>query len=215
MTGCEGQVGFSYTTDESKITELAGITLREYYNDLKTMIASQKRANQIIAQELGIERQGFVLSRGHVNGTEFLGCELFWPEDDEPMVARPALKNPQEIEGWQPPDPPDNRVAQCELRRAKEFYELTGQKTSVSFEGPVSVAAFCLGMESFYLLSATDPGLCELLVHKVTEACIDWKRYHDTEMGIGHYDEAGAADDSASFLSPPLFARLSLPYLQR
>jgi uroporphyrinogen-III decarboxylase len=207
-------VGFVYSTDESKITELAGVALREYYRDLRLMVWAQERGHESIRRELGVLRQGYVLSHGHVVDAEAMGCRVFWPEDEEPMVAAPALSAPAEISNFRPVDPPDNPVARRELSRAKAFFELTGQKTSIGFNGPVTVASLCLGQGEFYALSALDTGLAEELARRVTAAVIAWKRYHDTEMDTRPEDGLGLADDSASFLSPPLFARLSLPYLK-
>lgn len=204
---------FMYSTDESKITELAGITLREYYSDLQAMIRAQKRANEQVERELGIRRSGHGLSRGHVIDAEVLGCAVVWPEDEEPMVAAPAIATVEDIRRFRPPDPPDNAVVLRELQRSRVFYELTGQKATVGFNGPVTVAALCLGLDRFYTLAAMDTGLAEELVRRATDGVIAWKRYHDAEMGISAQGELGAADDSASFLSPRLAGILSLPYL--
>lgn len=211
----QSPVEFVYALSESKITELAGVRLLDYYRDLELMVEAQRVAAGQVLAVLGLDVGGPYHSVGHVKGPEYLGARIHWPDDDEPMVAEPALAGVEEIRAFRLPDPPDHPVARDYLAQARRFYELTGRKSGINWEGAVSAASLALGAEQFYYLAVDEPELCERLLTTVTDGIIAWRRWHDAELGIDPPQGIGAADDMSAFLSPAMWRRFALPNLLR
>jgi len=207
------KVDFYYAFSELKITELAGVRLKDYYQDLSLMIESQKNALDIVYKEIG-EKRGVSLDIGHVVSAGVVGCKLVYSGNNEPW-AEPCLQNIEEIEGLQVPEPKHNPLVREILDKAKRFEKLTGVKPNVGFEGPVTTAALCRGIQNFLLDVYRDPELCKKLVEKVTDAIIEWKKYHESEMGIWGERSIGLADDDSSHLSPRHYREIALPYQLR
>ncbi len=209
-------VGFAYFAEEYKFTELTGVKMRDYYNDTSLMVATQRRANKIISEALDVPPQDVFYTRGHVKCPEYMGCEVFWPEDDEPFVRSPVLKEIGDVDSFVCPDPSDNPVARDSLRRAREFYDLTGAKPSIGpFEGPFTTAAFMRGQTEFMTDWVDRPSLCEKLIGLVTDAVIAWKKWHDAEMGLAPQASTDLVDDSICLISPGDFEEMVLPHLVR
>lgn len=204
------KVDFYYAFSELKITELAGVRLRDYYQDLSLMIESQKKAFDVVYKEIG-EKRGVSLDIGHVVSAGVVGCKLVYPENNEPW-AEPCLQNTEEIEGLEVPEPKYNPLVQGILDKAKRFEKLTGVKPNVGFEGPVTTAALCRGIRDFFFDVYKNPELSRKLVEKVTDAIIEWKKYHESEMGIQGEMSISLADDDSAHLSPRHYRGIALPY---
>lgn len=210
------EVGFSYCAEEYKCTELAGVRMIDYYNDIPLMVEARQRAAKLIAEALDVDPPPPGLDRGHVKCPEYMGCEVYYGDDDEPFVKSPVLADISEVRTFTMPDPPDNPVARDALDKARQFYELTGSKSSIGiFEGPFTTAAFMRGQMEFMTDWIENPSLCEELLALVTDAIVAWKRYHDAEMGIGQEEAVVLVDDSITLISPGDFERGVLPCLIR
>ena len=59
-------VKFNYLAEELKITELANVKIKDFYNDIEIMISSQKKAISIISNALDIEPTGLLFCKGHI-----------------------------------------------------------------------------------------------------------------------------------------------------
>jgi uroporphyrinogen-III decarboxylase len=208
-------VKFNYLAEELKITELANVKIKDFYNDIELMISSQKKAISIISNALDIEPTGLLFCKGHVKASEVMGCEIFQPEDNEPFVRKPKLSSIKDVNGFIIPPPEENPVVLDLLNKAKKFYELTEIKDTIMFEGPFTVACFLSGQSQFMLDIADNPGLCEKLIAKVTDAAIEWKRFHDSQLGITEQQATCLVDDSIVNINPSLFAEIVLPHLIR
>ena len=210
------EVGFSYSAEEYKFTELSGVKMIDFYNNIELMVEVQKKVNKIISDALDIPPQGLIFARGHVKCPEYMGCEMYYPDDDEPFVKRNVLNDIHEVKTWRILDPSDNPIGQDHLKKTKQFYEITGIKISIGgFEGPFTTAAFMRGQTEFMMDWVDNPSLCEKLVGIVTDAIIDWKRWHDAEMRIGPEPAATLVDDSIPLISPRDFEEMVLPHLIR
>lgn len=206
-----GKVGFAYILQDDKITELACVKHKDFYQDIKLQVEAQNRAVKIIEEELGI-RLGMSLRLGcGTTAAAVMGCKLVYPENSEPW-AIPLLHRIEDVDELEVPEPQDNPVVQQILRKAKTFERLTGVKSNVGFDGPVTTAALCRGVREFFVDVFKAPKLCRRLVEKVTEVAIKWIKYHEEEMGIEPSGWIGLADDHASFLSPKHYEMLGFPY---
>ena len=208
-------VGFNYLAEEVKLCELAKVKVKDFYDDVDLMVKVQKKAVRIISEVLEIPPPEFLFCYGHVKGAEVMGCDIYYPEDSEPAVRKGILNDINQVRDFRVKPPENNPVINDLLKKAKRFYELTGIKDTITFEGPFTDAGFLRGQTEFLLDIADNPVLCEELISKVTEGAIEWKRYHDSEMGMTDSETISLIDDSMTNISPEAFENILLPHLLR
>jgi len=206
-------VGFAYVMQDDKITELAGVRHRDFYQELNVMISAEKKAEEIVEREVCGKWVGVSLRNGcGVMGAHVMGCKIIYPEDAEPW-AMPFLRGIEDVEDLEVPEPDRNPAVKYYLDRAREFERLTGIKSGVGFEGPISVSALCRGTAEFYADTLRAPDLCRKLANLVTNTYLEWERYHDGEMGIAPGETVGLGDDCASWLTPKAYEEIAFPPL--
>ena len=142
-------------------------------------------------------------------------CEVYYPEDDEPVVKNGILYNINQEKKFNTPFPEDNPVVKDLLSKAKSFFELTGIKNTITFKGPFTDSGFIRGQTDFLLDIVDNPVLCEELILKVTDAAIEWKKYYDSEIGIEDSDTIALIDDLIANIDPKIFEKIVLPHLLR
>ena len=208
-------IRFCYLAEELKITEIAGVRVRNFYNDIELMVSAQKKAIKIISDYLEIEPQELLFCKGHVKASEVMGCVVFQPEDNEPFIREGKISDISHVKKFKVPPPEQNPVVLDLLSKARKFYEITGIKDTIMFEGPFTVSCFLRGQIPFMIDLIENPGLCEELIIKVTDAAIEWKKFHDSEIGIIDPEATGLVDDSITNINPALFEKIVLPQLSR
>ncbi|MCL5072654.1 MAG: hypothetical protein M1308_17440 [Actinobacteria bacterium] len=211
----EGLIKFCYLAEELKITELTGIKVRDFYNDINLMVSAQHKAIKLISDFLEIKPAELLFCKGHVKASEVMGCEIFQPEDNEPFVKSGRIFNISQVKDFKIPPPEQNKVVLDLLSKAIKFYQLTGIKDTIMFEGPFTVSCFLRGQIQFMIDLIENPVLCEDLLIKVTDAAIEWKKFHDAELGIKNLKATGLVDDSITNINPVLFEKMILPQLLR
>ncbi len=208
-------VRFWYLMDELKITEIAGVKVSDFYNDIKLMVSAQKKVIKSVSDYLEIEPSELLFCKGHIKSSEVLGCEIFQPFDNEPFIRKGIINDISEVRDFKPIPPQRNPVVLDMLEKSKKFHQLTGIKDTIMFEGPFTVACFLRGQSSFMIDLMENPGLCEELLIKVTDAVIEWKKFHDSQMGITDVETTVLIDDSIVNINPVLFEKIVLPQLLR
>ena len=211
----EEPVKFCYLTEELKITEIAGITVSDFYNDIGLMVSSQKKAIKIVSEYLEIEPAELLFCKGHVKTSEVMGCEVFQPHDNEPFIRKAVLNDISEVKDFKPLPAERNPVVLDMLKKSKKFHRLTGIKDTIMFEGPFTVACFLRGQTQFMMDLIENQSLCEELIIKVTDCAIEWKKFHDKQMGISGAETTGLVDDSIVNIKPVMFEKIVLPQLMR
>lgn len=206
-------VKFCYLAEELKITELAGVKVRDFYSDIDLMVSAQKKVIKMISEFLEIEPAELLFCKGHVKASEVMGCEIFQPGDNEPFVRKGKIFDISQVKDFKITAPEKNPVVLDLLSKAKKFYELTGIKDTIMFEGPFTVSCFLRGQTQFMIDLMENPGLCEDLINKVNDAAIEWKKFHDSELGIINPQATGLVDDSIVNINPLLFEKIVLPRL--
>ncbi len=213
MEGEAGLVGFAYIITDDKITELAGMKHKDFYQKLDFMVSAEKKAEEIVEREVGGKWVGISLRNGcGVMGAHVMGCRIVYPEDTEPW-AIPFLKSIEDVENLEVPEPSRNPAVKYYLERAREFERLTGIKSGVGFEGPISVSALCRGTTQYYADVVRAPDLCKKLADLVTDTYLEWERYHNEQMDIEPGMSVGLGDDCASWLSPRAYEHIAFPPL--
>ncbi len=208
-------IGFQYLAEEVKICELANIKVRDFYSNINLMVDVQKKTSKIISEALEIPEPDPVFCYGHVKGAEVMGCKVFYPEDSEPAVSNAILTDISKVKNFKVIPPENNVVVLDLLKKAKRFYELTGIKSTIVFEGPFTDSCFILGQINFLMETIDNASLCEELISKVTDAAIEWKKYHDNEIGINSPEITSLIDDSIINIDPGSFEKIVLPHLIR
>ncbi len=208
-------VKFCYLTEELKITEIAGIEVSDFYSDIELMVSAQKKVIKIVSDYLEIEPAGLLFCKGHVKTSEVMGCEIFQPRDNEPFVRKAVLNNISEVKNFKPLPAKNNPVVLDMLEKSKKFYRLTGVKDTIMFEGPFTVACFLRGQTQFMIDLIENQDLCKELIEKVMDCAIEWKKFHDNQMGISGAETTGLVDDSIVNIKPSLFEKIVLPQLVR
>jgi uroporphyrinogen-III decarboxylase len=208
-------VKFCYLAEELKITEIADVKVRDFYNDIELMVSAQKKAVKVISDYLEIEPAELLFCKGHVKASEVMGCEIFQPPDNEPFVRKGTINNISEVGDFKALPPEKNPVVLDMLEKSRQFYLLTGIKDTIMFEGPFTVSCFLRGQTQFMIDLMENPGLCEKLIIKVTDTVIEWKKFHDDRMGIADAETTGLVDDSIVNINPELFEKIVLPQLLR
>lgn len=206
-------IGFQYLAEEVKICELANIKVKDFYSDIALMVNTQKKTSKMISNALDIPEPDPIFCYGHVKGAEVMGCKIFYPEDSEPAVNKAVINDISEVKNFKVIIPEDNPVILNLIKKAKQFYELTGLKNTITFEGPFTDACFLLGQTKFLMETIDNILLCEELISKVTDAAIEWKKYHDSELGINNPEMTGLIDDSIINIDPKIFEKIVLPNL--
>jgi len=209
------KVKFCYLAEELKITEIEGIKVIDFYNDIDLMVSAQKKALKKISQFLDIEESGLLFCKGHVKGAEVMGCEISQPEDNEPFIRKGVINDISEVENYEVCPPDQNPIVLDLLKKAKQFYEITGIKDTIMYEGPFTIACFVRGQSNFMLDLIDNPDLCKELIRKINNSAIEWKKYHDDELGIENPEAIGLVDDSIVNVSPQIFNDMILPELIR
>ena len=144
-------VDFNYLAEEVKLCELTGVKVKDFYDDIDLMVNTQNEAVKIISDALEIPPPNFLFCYGHVKTAEVMGCTIFYPENDEPSVRKGIINDINKVKDFNVPYPEDNPVVKDLLTKAKRFYDLTGIKDTVTFEGPFTVAGFIRGQTNFLL----------------------------------------------------------------
>jgi uroporphyrinogen-III decarboxylase len=206
-------VDFNFLAEEVKLCELTGVKVKDFYNDIELMVNTQKKAVKIISETLEIPPPNYLFCYGHVKTAEVMGCSIYYPDNDEPSVRKGVLNDIKQVNDFEVPYPEDNPVVKDLLTKSKRFYDLTGTKDTITFEGPFTVAGFIRGQTDFLLDIKDSPHLCEKLISKITNAAIEWKKYHDSEMGINDDESIALIDDSITNISPETFEEIVLPHL--
>jgi len=212
----KSKVGFQYIASVGKICELVNIRVSDFFSNIELMVESQRKASKIVSDKLSIpEQELFCIDGGAIAASEVMGCEIFHPEDDEPMVSDSVLNSIAEVEDFNVIPPENNPVVLRILEKAKKFYKITGIKYTVTFEGPFTTAGLVIGQNRLLIEIMENESLCEKLIAKITDAAIEWKRYHDKELGIVKSEITGLVDDSISNISPETFEKIVLPHILR
>lgn len=155
------------------------------------------------------------------------GAEAVWPEN-ETLHCRPVISTVEQMERYPMPKPGTGLWGQCiewcrqmrELARDTRiaFNGVAGQvnvgSPNISLLSPHMIAIDLVGVD-FYCWQAEYPEACHRFLGRITDTLIEAQRYFlklDNRAwgGIG-----GAAEDTATVMSPAMFKEFCVPYTNR
>ena len=156
-----------------------------------------------------------------------LGAEIVWPEN-ETLHSRPVITSVEQMERYEMPKPGTGLWKKAiewslEMREFARDTRLTfngveGQVAAgtpgISGLSPHMIAIDLVGIE-FYCWQVECPEACHRFLDRITDTLIEAQRYflkldNRTWGGIG-----GAAEDTATVMSPAMFKEFCIPYTSR
>lgn len=163
-------MGFFYVLQDDEITELAGVRHGVFY-DIESQVEAQRKALGIVEEELVI-KLGLSLRLGWGTTTaSIMCCKLVYPENSEPWDL-PILGRIKGVDEPEIPEPKDNPVVQVILSKASKFAKFTDVKCGIGFDGPITTAPLCRGIDQFCIDVFRALKLSRKLIEKVTLAAI-------------------------------------------
>lgn len=227
-------VGIDYRTarDETSFTwsargcqeayrALTGVPIKEFNRDPAACIDCYRRGETLFRELFGPE-VGLpplttpAISYGHANA---FGCELIFPDGGE-VSLEPAFDSIDEA--LRALDEPVDFAAVGEAPFYLEFRdalaEAFGQPCALAFglEGPLTTGYELRGLD-FFVELLDDPELATRFLAKLTDSIVDYAHFLCDVHGRPRVNPSGGGmcDDLASFVPPPLFDELVLPFWDR
>ena len=199
------------------VTDLAGVTFREYYSCPEATLAAQLKARDEAERRWGVGR--FVHTFVDVPGarvTTLFGMSHVFSHDDEVPWLDPGshpLPDMRDVDIIPVSAPED-----CAPFRAKveawRYYNSQGVKTGLGAGAASTVTDACdISGNAFLVALIEAPGLAHRLLERVTDAHFairDWCRAI-TGTPVG----GAVGDDFAGLLSPPMFREFVIPQYRR
>lgn len=142
-----------------------------------------------------------------------LGGDMVFPDDKPPYLAKPLVRNKEDLQRLRKPDPavPGTRMADRAIGTG-ELVRAVGKDCLVLgwVDMPFAEACSICGVSEFFMMLYDNPVLAHEILSFLTGVVISFCRVQ-LETGV---PMIGAGDAAASLLSPALFREFALPYEQ-
>jgi len=159
---------------------------------------------------------------------EAFGCPVEVPDNGDPWVRNPIIRNPDDVYNLKKPSK-DNDVYKRIFNTLSFFEEETGFQIPVGVtdpQGPLDVASLIWGSADFLVACLTNKKEVHHLLDVVTETFIEfytmqYKMLKNPAFPVHSFpllnsnDGISVSDDEAVLLSPDLFEEFGVPYLNR
>jgi len=193
---------------------LAGRPLRDYYLDKHAAWEINRAARRKVSDLFGWQVEVKMPYLAYASLTA-LGAEITYPPDGEPMVSRPIINSPADLDrlphledvaaaGWIP----------HLIDMWKYLCEQEGEAVPLSLgnEGPVTAAVLLRGSE-FLMDLHEEPEFVHRVLRRVSDLFILTERTRREVLGQpASGGPVGIADDFAGLLTPPLYREFVVPY---
>lgn len=161
--------------------------------------------------------------------SEAFGCKVEVPENGDPWIREPLIKdNPEDVYLLKKPSK-DNEVYQRVLETLRFFEEKTGYQIPVGAtdpQGPLDVASLIWNNQDFLKACILNRKEVHHLLSLVTESFIEFfSMQYETLKNpaypvhsfplVDSCDGISISDDEAILLSPPMYEEFGIPYLSR
>jgi len=145
---------------------------------------------------------------------EAMGAEIKYPEDESPMISKPAVRTSDDMRLLKVPDPEKDGRLPVWLDAIKMLKEQVGNEFAVfsNLNAPFQAAAQLLGITETCKYLYRDPGLVRELLHLTTEVVVSFIR---AEIRAGtDAIVLGDAISSPTVISPNHFEHFSYPHIR-
>ncbi|OGP99757.1 MAG: hypothetical protein A2026_04275 [Deltaproteobacteria bacterium RBG_19FT_COMBO_46_12] len=208
------EVPVSLLTSARLFSRFYGIKVFKFFHDPKLMLEAtlhtMKRFPDIVFFP------GLWADYGIVVEPSAFGSRIYWPENFVPYVKGELLKNPEDIRGFEPPDPKTDGLMPFVLESIQYIQKHAPKGFKYLYaiaRGPFQVASCLRGPTEFLIDLRVRPDIAHKLIEVCTETTIQWLKVQ-LEV-IDHPIGIFVPDDVASFLSPELFEKFGLPAYKR
>jgi MtaA/CmuA family methyltransferase len=189
--------------------KLMGVSQRDYFRDPSIMAETLLKARELCGFD------GIYVSRDNWVYHEALGGKLFYPEDDETFSKGTLLGSVAEYDKLVVPDPREARSMRTVLEAAERVMSEAGDTFYIQANidtGPFSLACVLRGAQGFIMDLYNED---EALTAAFLEFCTDTVIAYGKEMIATGVHGIQMGEATASLLSPDLFRKFVLPYLNR
>lgn len=176
-----GKVPFTIALDNSMMSKVMNIDLRNYYSDPKCHLENQLKMkdyhfsnwkdNHVFTDEVFIWF-------GVVTELSFFGSELIFFQNREAWIKEPVIKEEEDLEKLSYPDFKKSGLMPLIHRYYEEMNEALGGKLKVMFpswcRGPFCIAAHLRGFEDFLVDMLINPDFVHKLMRFVTDSIKIW-----------------------------------------
>lgn len=187
----------------------AGITVREYCLSGKRMAEAQ------LAYWDEFHHDIIDIENGVAAMAEAVGCEVEYPENEPPWVAKPAIESLEDINKLPDVDPINSPSLVGLIKATKIVSEKLGDTFCVraeSDQGPFSLAAEIIGEEKF-LMAILDPNQREKIKKLLSYAEEQIIKFARAQINAGsHYTLIGDSIAGPDVCSPKVYREYAFPY---
>jgi uroporphyrinogen-III decarboxylase len=195
----------------------AGRSLRDYYLDRKAAWEINETARRRIADMFGWHLGVKMPYLAYASLTA-LGVEISYPQDGQPMITRPIVSSPEDLESL--PRVKDVMSAGAiphVIDLWKHLCDCEGKEVPLTFgnEGPITAAVLIRGVD-FLIDVLESPQFAHRLLSVVADLFIETNRGCQTVLAQPPSGGTkGMADDFAGLLAPAQYREFVVPYYNR
>ena len=213
------RVPIHISTGGSFYSKLFGYNIRDYYTDMDVCIDVQLKGLQWAYEELQDDRTGYGLHLdiGPISEGLYFDLPIEYPDDTSPWVEK-ALRTPEEIESFEPPDPADAPGVREHFRRVDRFKERVKERgidlpvgAGLGIHPPLSCACALADPELIFTLMYEEPQLIHRFFRKLFVAFCRLTDYNAARAGR-KVESIGLADDHSAFVSNDMYREFVFPY---
>ena len=196
------------------ITEYSGHKIFDLYRDPEKSILAQEKARRGILDRFGIDIGNPRIFVPTFLTVEVFGGEILYPEDAEPGILRPAIKDITKISAYRLPDSYwEQPCMQYYVKMRDYFSEKSGclPVLQCNTNGPATSAKMFRG-DGFFPDLYEHPRQTKILMEFVTENLIRYREEMSLRQGIKTQGQGmGIWDDVAGMISPQMYAEYVVP----
>jgi uroporphyrinogen-III decarboxylase len=201
------------TISEEIATEYVGVKLGEYYRDPKIMLQTQLKAGEMFHNLYGLPKAGVKPTySSYVEATQ-LGVEIFFPDDNVPMVRRPVLNKAEDVYKLKILNPYKEGLMAQMIRTYEYMKKHTPDGVPVGLggtEGPITTAVIVRGQD-FFVDLFLHPKEIHKLLEMVVEVSLLIRRAIEKVTGE-KIRSTNISDDFSGLLSPEQYKEFAYPY---
>ena len=190
------------------------LRLMDYFTDTQAWLRANLNAIERFPDVLWLP--GFWAEFGMISNPPSFGAKCIWPEDGFPTCG-PVLRDCSDIADLvQPAVHTDGLLPfiMQRLRQCRPAIEAAGHRIRFACShGPITIAAYLLGHNEFFLACRTETEAVHRLLDMTTEFVVDWLAYQSESFPS--IDGILVLEDLMGFVGPEDFEALALPRMQR
>ena len=207
-------IPIGFLVDGPWVCGVNNLRLMDYFTDTQAWLRANLEAVRQFPDILWLP--GFWVEFGMISNPPSFGARCIWPEDGFP-TCEPVLRDCSDIAGLVQPSVRTDGLLPFiiqRLRQCRPVIESAGHRIRFACShGPITIAAYLLGHNEFFLACRTDTDAIHRLLDMTTGFVIDWLAYQ--KEAVGSIDGTLVLEDLMGFVGPQDFETLVLPRMQR